>query len=251
MPGQFRLHPDPHERRHAEFKLGRSTFSTILHGWMGAACLIPHLTLPIYGVYWMANRFQLWPTSFEYGLAIAIALTEGLAAGAIVGLSVMRYGSTGKAIKGRRIENTASEEETKKQQRVEVALRVAIYVLLACIYWEYLVHSPYSPMTSAESRRTASGLMTSSNRIKDYLNNETLMPATEEAHKQTASVGANVDFDNVARQVKHTIDRAPKVHIGGPYKPKSEFLRAVEWATAQIRPQKTIGLVEFGPKTWK
>ncbi|EPQ30229.1 uncharacterized protein PFL1_02345 [Pseudozyma flocculosa PF-1] len=248
MPERFKLHPDPHERRDATFSLARSAYSTVLAGGKGSALLIPHILLPIYGVYWTANRFDLFPTSFVRALALFIALTEGLAAGAIVGLGFMRYGAAGKAIKGRRNEKTATDEEIQKQQRVEVALRAALYILIACIYWEYLVHSPYSPMTSAESRNTSSGLLTSSGRIKDYLNNESLIPTPE---VQNSGVGVGIDFNEAVRAAKETIDHSPKIRIGEPPKPKSEFLQAVEWFTSKIRPKKAIGLVELGPKTWQ
>ncbi|PWZ03114.1 hypothetical protein BCV70DRAFT_214584 [Testicularia cyperi] len=245
MSGQFRLHPEPGEHKNAQFKLGRSAFETIRRGGVGALLLVPHLLLPIYGIYVVINRFEFWNNKLEDYVGVLVALIEGLSFGAIVGLAMLRYGTAGKAIKGRRIEKTATDEEDLKQARVEVALRSAVYVFFAALLWEYLVQSKYSPLADEYARKTSSGLMTASSGVRKFFNNESLLPNTVEGRNQMAGVGLNWD-------IKDRIQNAPRVTVPGFKKvpQKSAFLRAWEWTWNKVTSGPRPGLFEIGPRNW-
>lgn len=245
MSSSFRLHPEPDAHKDVVFRLGRSAYQTIKAGGFGCLLLVPHLLLPVYGIYVLLNRYIKWVSLAEDYVGIAVALTEGLSFGAVIGLAILRYGTTGKIVKGRRIEKTATEGETKKQERIEVALRAAVYIFTASLIWEYLNQSKFSPNDSDYARRTSSGLMTASSHIRKIFNNESVLPNTEEARKQMAGVGLNYD-------IRNRVKNAPRLQIPGFYikEQKSAFLRAWEWIWAKVTSGPRVGAFEIGPRNW-
>ncbi|KAI3487463.1 hypothetical protein L1887_48567 [Cichorium endivia] len=166
MSGKFRLHPEPGTERHAPFRLGSAIYNTIRTGGLGSGLLVPHVLLPIYGIYVVTHRSGYWTPEFERGLTFAIALLQGVSFGSAIALSIVRYSASGKAIKGRRIEKTATDSEESSQHRIEVALRASIYLFVATMLWEYLVHSKFSPITDEQARHTSSGFLTATGPLR-------------------------------------------------------------------------------------
>lgn len=241
----FRLHPEPDAHKDAVFRFRRSAYETIKNGGFGCWLLIPHLLLPIYGIYLLLNRYVRWISASEDYIGTLVALIEGLSFGAAVGLAILRYGTTGKIIKGRRIEKTATDDESKKQERIEVALRAAVYIFTASLLWEYLNQSKFSPNETEYARRTSSGLMTANAHLRKLFNNESVLPRPDEVRKQMAGVGLNYD-------VKDKLNNAPRIQIPGFYikEQKSAFLRAWEWLWAKVTSGPRVGLFELGPRNW-
>lgn len=251
MSTQFRLHPEPGTERKGHFHLGRAIYNTVKHGALGSLLLTPHVTLPLYGVYVILHRSGYWTAEFERGLALAISLLQGVALGSIIALAVVRYSAAGKAIKGRRIEKTATDEEDTKQHRIEVALRLSIYIFAGTILWEYLVHSKYSPIADEQARETSSGFLTATGPLRRFLNNESILPEAQEARDQMAGVGLNYDIRDKAKELHQAIKNSPRVHVPGTAAPaKSVFFRTYEkvWNTLTGGPR--VGMFEIGPKTW-
>ncbi|SPO21765.1 uncharacterized protein UTRI_01253_B [Ustilago trichophora] len=251
MSTPFRLHPEPGTERKGKFRLGSAMYNTIKHGGLGSLLLTPHFTLPLYGIYVALHRSGYWTAEFERGLALAISLIQGISLGSIFALAVVRYSSTGKAIKGRRIENTATDAEESKQHRIEVALRISIYLFVGTILWEYLVHSKYSPIADEHARDTSSGFLTATGPLRRFFNNESILPEAKEARDQLSGVGLNYDLRDKAQDLRQAIKNSPRIHLPGTAAPpKSIFFRTYEkiWKTVTGGPR--VGLFEIGPKTW-
>ena len=252
MSTPFRLHPEPGTERHTPFHLGKAIYHTIRNGGLGSALLIPHVLMPIYGVYVVLHRSSFWTPDFERHLALAIALIQGLSFGSVIALAIVRYSASGKAIKGRRIENTATPEEEKKQHRIEVALRATLYLFLATILWEYLVHSKYSPILDERAKDTSSGFLTATGPLRRWLQNNSILPEATETRDQTSDLGLNYDIGQKVAQLQKAIDESPRIHLPGtaPPRPKSVFLQTWEkiWRTVTGGPR--VGLFEIGPKNW-
>lgn len=251
MSGQFRLHPEPGTERSVPLRPWKNAYHTIRHGHLGTALLLPHVLLPIYGIYVFAHRSGYWTAEFERGLAFAIALIQGLSFGSVIALSIVRFSSSGKAIKGRRIEKTATEEEDYKQYRIEFFLRVATYIFLATILWEYLVHSKYSPVADEQARDTSSGFLTASGSLRRFLNNDSILPRAAESRDAYSGLGLNYNLADKAKQFKKAVDDSPRIRIPGTgAPPKSVFFETYEkvWKTLTSGPRP--GLFELGPKNW-
>lgn len=253
MSGQFRLHPEPgteHDRP-GKFQLGRAIYSTIQNGGLGCALLVPHFAIPIYGIYVLLHRFGYWTSEFERHLAFVVALIQGVSFGTAIALSVVRYSASGKAIKGRRIEKTATDDEETKQHRVEVTLRTAVYVFIGTLWWEYLVHSKYSPIADEHARRTSSGFLTASGSFRKFFNNESILPEAEEGRDQLAGVGLNYDLHQKADKLRGIVKNSPRIHVPGTAEPvKSVFLRTWENAYHSVFRGDKVGLFQLGPKNW-
>lgn len=250
MSTQFRLHPEPGTERHAPFRLGFAIYNTIKTGGLGSGLLVPHILIPIYGIYVILHRTGHWTPEFERGLALAIALIQGVSFGSAIALSIIRYSASGKAIKGRRIEKTAADEEDSKQHRIEVALRVSIYLFAGSILWEYLVHSKYSPIADQHARNTSSGFLTATGSLRKFFNNESVLPEAEEGRPGLSGVGLNVDLKETAEELRKVIKNSPRIHVPGTAPAKSVFLRAYEKVWNIIFSGPRPGLFEIGPKTW-
>ncbi|KIS71207.1 uncharacterized protein UMAG_01114 [Mycosarcoma maydis] len=252
MSGQFRLHPEPGTERHSPFRPWRNAYSTIRNGGIGSGLLLPHVLMPIYGVYVVLHRSGYWTAEFERGLATLISLIQGISFGSVIALSIVRYSASGKAIKGRRIKNTATDEEDSKQHRIEMALRFSIYIFVATILWEYLVHSKYSPVADEQARETSSGFLTATGSLRRFFNNESFLPQAQESRDATSGLGLNYDLHDRAKQFKKAIDNSPRIRIPGTTAPqKSIFLETYEKIWKRITSGPRPGLFEIGPKNWK
>lgn len=251
MSTKFRLHPEPGTERKSSFHLGRAIYHTIRNGGLGSALLIPHVLMPIYGIYVVLHRSSIWTAEFERGLAFSIALIQGITFGSVIALSIVRYSASGKAIKGRRIEKTATDEEESKQHRIEVALRITLYLFLATILWEYLVHSKYSPILDERARETSSGFLTATSPLRRFFNNESILPQPQETRDQISGLGLDFDLHDKAKQLKKVVEDSPRIRVPGTAAPpKSIFLTTYEkvWKTLTRGPR--VGLFEIGPKNW-
>lgn len=250
MSTQFRLHPEPGTERYAKFSFSSAVYNTIRTGAIGSALLVPQVILPIYGVYVLVHRSGYWTPELERGLAFVMALLQGLSLGSAIALSIVRYSASGKAIKGRRIEKAATDQENTKQHRIEVALRALIYFFIASIWWEYLVHSKYSPIADEHARNTSSGFLTATGSIRKFFNNESILPQAAEVRDQVSGVGLNYDLAN---NLDHAIKNSPRVQLPGTAAapPKSFFLRTWEKIWGVVTSGPRIGYFEIGPKNWK
>ncbi|SNX82499.1 uncharacterized protein MEPE_01205 [Melanopsichium pennsylvanicum] len=250
MSTQFRLHPEPGTERHAPFRLGSAIYNTIRHGGFGSLLLVPHVLLPIYGVYVVFHRSAYWTPEFERGLTLLISLIQGVSFGSAIALSIVRYSSTGKAIKGRRIEKSATDSEESSQHRIEVALRASVYIFSATILWEYLVHSKYSPIADEYARETSSGFLTATGSLSKFFNNESILPEAKEARDQLSGVGLNFDLQVKANQLRDAIKNSPKIHVPGTAAPpKSIFFQTYENMWNIITQGPRVGMFEIGPKS--
>lgn len=251
MSAKFRLHPEPGEHRHVKFRLHSAIYKTIRNGGIGAGLLVPHVLLPIYGVYLVLHRSGYWTPELERGLALAIAVIQGVSFGSTIALAVVRYSASGKAIKGRRIEKTATDSEETSQHRIEVALCVSIYLFAGTLLWEYLVHSKYSPMTDAQARETSSGFLTATGPLRRFFNNQSILPEAEESRDQLSSLGLDYDIQDKAKKLGKAIQNGPRVHVPGTAPlPKSVFLRTYEKLWAMLTQGPRVGMFEIGPKNW-
>ncbi|KAJ1032616.1 hypothetical protein NDA16_000639 [Ustilago loliicola] len=250
MSTKFRLHPEPGTERPGHFHLGKAIYSTVKNGGFGSALLLPHITVPIYGIYVLLHRTGHWTPEFERGLAFAISLIQGLSLGSTIALSVVRYSASGKAVKGRRIEKSATEEEGTTQHRIEVALRLLVYLFLGTILWEYLVHSKYSPIADEHARDTSSGFLTATGPLRRFFNNESLLPEAREGRDQLAGVRLNYDLRGKAQDFKKVVNNSPRIRVPGTAgpPPKSIFLRAYEKAWKFVTQGPGLGMFEIGPK---
>ncbi|SJX61192.1 uncharacterized protein SRS1_12414 [Sporisorium reilianum f. sp. reilianum] len=254
MSTRFRLHPEPGTERQGSFHLGKAIYHTIRRGGLGSALLIPHVLMPIWGGYVLLHRSSIWTAEFERGLALAIALVQGITFGSVIALSIVRYSAAGKAIKGRRIEKTATDEEESKQHRIEVALRFTLYLFLGTILWEYLVHSKYSPILDERARETSSGFLTATGPLRRFLNNESILPQARETRDQISGVGLNFDLHDKARQFKKVVEDSPRIRIpipGTAAPPKSVFFDTWEKVWKKVTGGPRVGLFELGPKNWQ
>lgn len=240
---QFRLHPAPGEERPGKFSIPAAVYSTIKNGGLGSGLLVPHFAIPIYGIYALLRRHINLSQEFEENLALVIGLVQGIALGTAIALSVVRYSATGKAIKGRRLEKTATDEEESKQHRIEVALRVSVYIFAGSLMWEYLNHSKYSPVADDQCKHTSSGFLTASGSWRNFFNNESILPEAKEARSQLSGVGLNYDL-------KQIIKDSPKVRVPGTAPPKGYFLCQWEKAYRSLSRGNKIGWAELGPKNW-
>ncbi|ETS61038.1 hypothetical protein PaG_04976 [Moesziomyces aphidis] len=249
MSGKFRLHPEPGTERHAPFRLGSAIYNTIRTGGLGSGLLVPHVLLPIYGIYVVTHRSGYWTPEFERGLTFAIALLQGVSFGSAIALSIVRYSASGKAIKGRRIEKTATDSEESSQHRIEVALRASIYLFVATMLWEYLVHSKFSPITDEQARHTSSGFLTATGPLRRFLSNESILPQPDEVRDQVSGLGLNLE--GKANDLHNAIKNSPRIHVPGTQAPpKSLFLRAYQkvWYSVTGGPSGlNLGLFEIGP----
>ncbi|TKY85082.1 hypothetical protein EX895_006162 [Sporisorium graminicola] len=252
MATRFRLHPEPGTERKASFHPGKAIYNTVRSGGIGSALLIPHITVPIYGIYVVLHRTKLWTPEFERGLAFAVALIQGISFGSVIALSIVRYSASGKAIKGRRIEKTATDEEESKQHRIEVALRLAAYLFLGTILWEYLVHSKYSPIIDERAKETSSGFLTATGPLRRFFNNESILPQPRESRDQISGLGLNFDLQDKAQQLKKAVDNSPRIRVPGTAPPpKSVFLETYEKVWKKLTGGPRVGLFEIGPKNWE
>ncbi|KAJ1033449.1 hypothetical protein NDA13_001440 [Ustilago tritici] len=251
MSTKFRLHPEPGTERKGHFHLGKAIYSTIQHGGFGSSLLLMHVTLPIYGVYVLLNRTGHWTPEFERGLAFAISLLQGISLGTCIALFILRYSASRKAVKSRRIEKTATDQEETSQRRIQVILRISIYLFLATILWEYLVHSKYSPIADEHARDTSSGFLTATGPLRRFFNNESILPEAGEGREGLAAVGLNFDLRHKAKDFKKVVDNSPRIKIPGTeggLPQKSVFLRAYEKTWRFLTQGPRPGMFEIGPK---
>lgn len=250
MSTKFRLHPEPGTERTGHFHLGKAIYSTIKEGGFGSSLLLVHVTLPIYGIYVLLHRTGHWTPEFERALAFAISLLQGLSLGTAIALAFVRYSASGKAVKGRRIEKTATDQEETTQHRIQVALRITIYLFLGTILWEYLVHSKYSPIADQDARDTSSGFLTATGPLRRFFNNESILPEVKEARDQVAGVGFNYDLRDKAKQFNNVVDNGPRIRVPGTRgpPPKSVFFRAYEKGWRFLTQGPRPGMFEIGPK---
>ncbi|SPO43502.1 uncharacterized protein PSANT_01187 [Moesziomyces antarcticus] len=253
MSGKFRLHPEPGTERHAPFRLGSAIYNTIRTGGLGSGLLVPHVLLPIYGIYVVTHRSGYWTPEFERGLTFAIALLQGVSFGSAIALAIVRYSASGKAIKGRRIEKTATDSEESSQHRIEVALRASIYLFAATMLWEYLVHSKFSPITDEQARHTSSGFLTATGPLRRFLSNESILPQPDEVRDQVSGLGLNLE--GKVNDLRNAVKNSPRIHVPGTQAPpKSLFLRAYQkvWYSITGGPSGlNLGLFEIGPNVRK
>ncbi|EST06286.1 hypothetical protein PSEUBRA_004171 [Kalmanozyma brasiliensis GHG001] len=242
MSDKFRLHPEPGTERTAIFNPIRAVYKTVRDGGFGSALLIPHIVLPIYGIYVISHRSSYWSPEYEKGLAFAIALIQGVSFGTAIALSLVRYSPAGKAIKGRRIEKTATREEASKQYRLEVTLRLAAYLFLGTILWEYLVHSKYSPVASKEARQTTSGFLTATGALRRFLNEESLMHEAGEGRAGVAGVGLNFDVKENIKNLRDAIEKGPRIRVPIPAPKKSIFFEKIEETRERLLNGRDPGL---------
>ena len=194
MAEPFRIKLEPHERRKGEFVLARAITNTIISGRLAFLFLVPYITLVIWGLNNLLTLSPLWTPQVEDIVGHAVALVQGLSLGAVVGLGALNL-SRASAKVDKKVGVTAEQEASQK--RLSFALWTALYVFAGTLFWEYLIHSPYSPYAGEDEG--------------------------EGAWSNSAAIA----------KIKHLFDASASASAAQshqPRRPKSDFLRAAEWS---------------------
>ncbi|UZJ55040.1 hypothetical protein CBS101457_004360 [Exobasidium rhododendri] len=130
MPAKFQPHPDKDADILGSFSVYNFFRESINHGPLHFMTLVPHVLIPIYGVYRLLKQSGYWTSNVDYLVdALLIPLLQGLSLGGILGTTTLRYLSpTGRRIASKRAESSATDGEDKSQHRLELALWSFIYL---------------------------------------------------------------------------------------------------------------------------
>jgi hypothetical protein len=130
MSSPFRPYPEPGSDIMGKFSLTKFLHDTISNGSFHFLWIIPHVVIPIYGVYRVLKQSGYWTPTVEYTVdALFVPLLQGLAVGGVVSTGFMRYISpSGRRVAHKRADSAATDAEDTSQHRLEIALWSFIYL---------------------------------------------------------------------------------------------------------------------------
>jgi hypothetical protein len=130
MAARFQPYPDKDADTLGNFSLYGFLKGSVSNGPLHFMTLVPHLTIPIYGIYRLLKQYGYWTSNVDYLVdALLIPLLQGLSVGGILGLFTLRYiMPEGRRVANKRAESSATDSEDANQYRVELALWGFVYL---------------------------------------------------------------------------------------------------------------------------
>lgn len=130
MAQTFRPYPESGQEATGAFILGHFLVETITRAPLHFMALVPHVLIPIYGVYRVMKSSGYWTPQVDYAVeTIIVPLLQGLSLGGFLGAAILRWGtSTGRKIAHKRQEDAATDAEAKSQHRLDMILYSFMYL---------------------------------------------------------------------------------------------------------------------------
>lgn len=138
MAQTFRPYPEKGADTQGHFRPTQFLIETVTNGPFHFLWILPHVIIPIYGVYRILKQNGYWTSQVDYAIdTILIPLLQGSSVGGVLGTSFLRYGTaSGRRISNKRADDAATHSESKDQYRIELALWVFIYIGFSTILWQ-------------------------------------------------------------------------------------------------------------------
>jgi hypothetical protein len=130
MAQTFRPYPEQGSEPTGAFILGKFLVDTITKAPLHFMALVPHILIPVYGVYRVMKSSGYWTPQVDYAVeTLFVPLLQGLSAGGFLGAAFLRWGtSTGRKVAHKRQEDAATDIEETAQHRLDLILYAFMYL---------------------------------------------------------------------------------------------------------------------------